>query len=492
MDYEERGRTMETVEAGTSIGNRFRAWVHQQRPANSEVVVRDENRMVVTAGELVAQVNFYPLDDDAEIVEYRINRAEEDEPLFFLHFALDDMERAQELFAQMVEVLEERKSHVTTRVLLCCTSGLTTTLFANKMGEAAKTLSLDYEFSAMPVDRALVDGGEYSAILLAPQASHMRRQMRKAHPNTLVFEIPAKVFGAYDAGSALRLLMHAFRDAQDAGRRATLKAVRDLSDDRQVLIITLFSMRGYHRLGYRLYNHGVGVTEGSVRKPRLDFRDIDDLIGSLALRGIDADSLDAVAIAVPGVTYRGSVTLPNLQIESHELGVHLSQRLGIPVFVDNNCNAAAVGCYVSQREARSLVFYRHAFGHEAGGFGTLIDGMLLKGHHNLAGEPKYFEPSFAYTMTYEETMWSADGMHELALNVVCAAIALIAPDAVYLAVDTVDDAEEFRSMLLEVFEDAYVPQVYVVSDYVERVYLGTLAMALQRLRDPKHRSLGVS
>ena len=82
-------------------------------------------------------------------------------------------------------------------------------------------------------------------------------------------------------------------------------------------------------------------------------------------------------------------------------------------------------------------------------------------------------------------------MHELALNVVSAGMALIAPDAVYLAVDTVDDASEFRRMLGEVFEDEYVPAVHVVGDYVERVYLGTLAMTLQKLRNPHYRSLGV-
>ena len=82
-------------------------------------------------------------------------------------------------------------------------------------------------------------------------------------------------------------------------------------------------------------------------------------------------------------------------------------------------------------------------------------------------------------------------MHELALNVISASMALMAPDAVYLAVDTVDDAEAFRDLLLEVFEDEYVPTVHIVRDYVERVYLGTLAMALQKLRDPNYRSLGV-
>lgn len=475
-----------------AIGEEFRSWVRAQRLAGHAVVALDDNRMRAFAGELTAEINIYTFGDEADVVEYQIVRKDED-PLFFLHFALDDMLRARDLFDQMAKALEEQEGRTTTRVLICCTSALTTSLFAAKMTEAARTLSLDYEFSAMPVERALVEADEYAAVLLAPQVAHLRSQMMEAHPKLVVFEIPAKVFGSYDAGAALRLVLHAFRDELGGNEtEATLRAVRDLSDDRRVLIITLFIMRDHCRLGYRLYDRGVGVTEGVVRKPYLDFRDIDDLLDTMGLRGVDVSSLDAVGIAVPGVTFRGTVSLPNVFEDDYELGIHLSQRLGIPVYVDNNCNAAAVGCYVSQDEVENLVFYRHAFGHEAGGYGTVIDGTLLKGRHNLAGEPKYFERCFAFDTSFEECVWSADGMHELALNVICAGMALVAPDAVYLAVDTVDDAEEFRNMLREVFEDEYVPAVYVVGDYVERVYLGTLAMTLQKLRNPHYRSLGVT
>ena len=36
-----------------------------------------------------------------------------------------------------------------------------------------------------------------------------------------------------------------------------------------------------------------------------------------------------------------------------------------------------------------------------------------------------------------------------------------------------------------------IPELYVVDDYVERVYLGTIAMATQKLHNPTYRSLGV-
>ena len=36
------------------------------------------------------------------------------------------------------------------------------------------------------------------------------------------------------------------------------------------------------------------------------------------------------------------------------------------------------------------------------------------------------------------------------------------------------------------------PYIYVVDDYVERVYLGEMALCLQKLSDPNYRSLGIA
>lgn len=476
------------------VGTRFREWILSLRVQGAKPVQLDEDRISIELPTATAEVNFYPYEDDKEIVEYRVVR-EDGDASFFLHFELDDLQRAQELFGQMEESLAEESSRETTHVLLSCTSALTTTLFAQRMNEVAQTLGLDYDFCAKPVDEALTTSEPFSAVLLAPQAAHTRKRMMESHPNALVFEIPAKIFGSFDAAGAVRLLMHAFREVSErADVENGLRAVRDLHDDKRVLTITLFALRDHMRLGYRLYDKGEAVVEGAVRKSMdmsSGYDDIEGLIRGLSVRELDLSTLDAIAIAVPGVTLRGKVSLPGIIVGEYDLGPALFERFGVPVYVDNNCNAAAVGCYVSQDECENLMFYRHAFGHVAGGMGTVIDGKLLKGHGNFAGEPKYFEDHFALDMSYEDTLWSAEGMHELALNVAVASAAVVAPDALYLAVDTIDDASAFHDELARILGRPNAPKVVIVDDYVERVYLGTLALALQKLHDPKYRSLGV-
>lgn len=476
-----------------TIGSRFRNWVLSQRVMGVTPTALDENHLRVTLMTVTAEVNIYTGMAEGEIAEYRVVRHIDGEPVFFLHVLLDDLERAKELFEEMVESLEDEEGHQATHILLCCTSALTTTLFASKMGEVAIALSLDYDFTAMPLMQALQPGGDWAAVLLAPQVSHMRRQIMEAHPRAVVFEIPGKIFGSYDAAGAVQLVMHALHDVQlPAERVDNLRTARDLANDRRILIITLFTLRDHARLGYKLFDHGVVTSEGAVRKAKLDFRDIEDLLETLPARGVTVHDLDAIGIAVPGVAYRGTVTLEGIVEGTFDLRGHIQERFGVKVYVDNNCNAAAVGCYVSQDKYESLVFFRHAFGHAAGGLGTIIDGRLLKGRGNLAGEPRYYEPQLKLDMDYDDALWSEEGLFQIATNMARVSIALTAPEAIYLGVDTVDDMDEVRAALCEVFPAEFVPPLYVVDDYIDRVYLGEMAICLQKLHDPSYRSLGIA
>lgn len=480
----------------SSISSKFRNWVLSQRVNGVEPVALDADHIRITLQTVTAEVNIYSdIEAEGDIAEYRIVRHLDNEPTFFLHVLLDDLERAKELFEEMVGALESEDEHQATHILLCCTSALTTTLFASKMGDVAIALSLNYDFTAMPVLQALQPGGDWAAILLAPQISHMRRRIMQAHPDAVVFEIPGKMFGSYDAAGAVQLVMHALHDVQAPDKQtSSLRTARDLANDRRILIITLFTLRDHARLGYRLFDHGVVVSEGAVRKSKLDFRDIEDLIETLPARGLSIHDLDAIGVAVPGVAYRGTVSLKGIVEGIFDLRGHIESRFGIKTYVDNNCNAAAVGCYVSQDQYESLVFFRHAFGHAAGGLGTIIDGRLLKGRGNLAGEPRYYEDLLKLSgdMRYEDALWSEDGLFEITKNVVAISVALTAPEAIYLGVDTVDDMDELREALKTRIPEEFIPPLYIVDDYIERVYLGEMAICLQKLHDPTYHSLGIA
>ena len=88
--------------------------------------------------------------------------------------------------------------------------------------------------------------------------------------------------------------------------------------------------------------------------------------------------------------------------------------------------------------------------------------------------------------------WSEEGLLQITRNVAATSIALTAPDAIYLGVDTVDDMDELRTELAKILPAEHIPPLFVVNDYIERVYLGEMAICLQKLRDPSYHSLGVT
>ena len=61
-----------------------------------------------------------------------------------------------------------------------------------------------------------------------------------------------------------------------------------------------------------------------------------------------------------------------------------------------------------------------------------------------------------------------------------------------MAVDTVDDMDSLRDSLRAEMDKDLLPDLIAVDDYFERVYLGEMALCLQKILDPDYRSHGVS
>lgn len=476
------------------LGRQFREYVLGTAIPDCSVQKIDDEHITLTTSDAVGEVNFYAFDDAPEIVELRIANPECDcEPKFFLHFELEDEGRAEELFDEMASELEHHDRYDTTHVLLCCTAGMTTSMFASKLTDAANTLSLDYSFEAIPLEQAKAQGGSYDAVLLAPQVGYQRQAVADAFPNAAVVEIPAKVFASFDAGAALRMVMHLLSDNTFLldGDSSNLKFARSLKNDRRIMVITIVNRPRFSWIGWRIYDRDKIEAYGSVTKPKHDLRDVEDLLATMHFRGYDPSEFDAIGIAVPGVVNRGSVAFTGHNITDYELGRTLAKRYGLKVFVDNNANAAAVGCYMSQDEYDSVVLHTQQTGYPVGGQGIVVDGHLLKGRKNFAGE---LGPLFGavHTSTPRDCElldpWTPEGMRKIVAPVLAADVSLVAPDAIYVAADLLDDMDALRSEMSLYFGDkldTYIPELVHVANYRECIALGELALCLQKLNNPR-------
>lgn len=387
---------------------------------------------------------------------------------------------------EMTAALERSDTRGTTRVLLCCNAGVTTTMYQRALNSLAESLSLHYEFTAMPLDSAIRGGEKYDIVMVAPQLGYRRRDAQAAYPDALVIEIPNEIFARFDVDGTLHLLLDALGEGVERmGAGTEHQIVREIDHTKDVMVISVVNREDISVIGYRVFADGGIAADGTVYKRHVSFRDIEDVLATIKVDGVDVSSLDAVGIAMPHIVNRDSVSMPASDVRDYDLGRQLKQRYGVEVYMDNDANAAAMGCYMSQTDYDSVVFHIQQTGMVACGEGIVADGHLVKGRLNYAGE---LEPMLWLTALSGdpfEMAWTAEGMTELVANYLCAGICATSPDAVFVASPLVRDMDQLREWLWRTIPMAYVPELIWVEDSREMMYLGELALCIEKLTNPR-------
>lgn len=104
------------------------------------------------------------------------------------------------------------------------------------------------------------------------------------------------------------------------------------------------------------------------------------------LSGVQIADFESIGIGVPGAVDNGTVShAVNLGLEGLNLGAELSARLGRPVRIDNDVNAAALGAFhlLETDPKHSLAYLNLGTGLAAG---LVLGGSLWRGSRGTAGE----------------------------------------------------------------------------------------------------------
>lgn len=112
------------------------------------------------------------------------------------------------------------------------------------------------------------------------------------------------------------------------------------------------------------------------------------ITGLATAAGIDASSFGSIGVGIPGTvdSETGLVSHAlNLGVERLELGTVLSERFGMPVRIENDVNAAALGAFhvLEQPATASIAYLNLGTGLAAG---LVLRGELWRGARGAAGE----------------------------------------------------------------------------------------------------------
>lgn len=337
----------------------------------------------------IGELNFYDL--EKYVAELQITDRKTDETAFFLHFELNSLDYAKELFSEFWDTYEMMRDQKKVRVLLSCTSAITTSYMADKLNMAAELLSLDFTFSAVSYMNIYEKSDENDMVLLAPQIVSEAARLSEALPGLPVLCIPPRLFATYDAPAVLEFVRDNWKDHLTRDRQAIQKkSVADIDNDLTILTIALLP-QGKHkfRIYYRYYKKGVPEVEEIVVKSHLKLvKDLCDILDTASCRH---KKYDRIGISIGGVPKNGRLELPCRIDPDFDLEGFLTERYHVPVLIKNNVNTAALGFFARHSHYQNLAFLSVPPGYRHGGVGSIVNGVLSEGSHNIAGEVKYLQ-----------------------------------------------------------------------------------------------------
>lgn len=455
----------------------FRQWILYQKSEDYQLFVSEKNDQVIVIktdychGEIV----FNPMN----IIELSVTNTVNDKMEFYLHFQMKTMKHAIELFEEMLETIRKLVNKPVTKVLLSCSSGLTTGFFAEQLNEAVQMLSLDYEFSAVAYSELFEVGEHYDVILLAPQISYMHARTQEILKDKIVLKIPSQIFAKYDVGMTLTFIHEEMENnkEKEKSQMQPLSLKKAISQDERILVIALMRKIDNYYWFYRVYEKETILFDNEVIKKNIRLRDICDILDTVFAQ---YDHINLVGISMPGIINDGRLSLEKQGFHDYDVISYLKQRYSQQFILCNDVNCVALGYYESQDQYCSLSFLYQPKPGNVGGVGSIYKGQLIEGKAHIAGEVQYLPMN----LSKERSCLSKtpEGCLELVAQTVASIICLLGPEAVLVACQLICDVDDLVKEVEKYIPASYIPEIILVTDLKEYILLGQMILCVQSLQ----------
>lgn len=464
----------------SSLIRQFRQWVLTQASPKYRLFVKenDENVIIIETSYCRGEVTFFPMD----IIQLSVLNLISDSHEFYLHFQMHTLEHAKKLFGEMLESVGELAVRPLVRVLLCCTSGLTTGFFAQKLNESAKLLNLNYEFSAVSYGNLYHAAAQFDVVLLAPQISYIWEVAKKILSNKKIFKIPPKDFATYDVWAVFTELKSIFPPdlSYDSPKPRLLPLKQQIKPHGNILSIALVPQDQYYLFASRVYNEDNDVIYDEVSiKPRISLEDIYDLCDVAFAHYPD---IRTVGISMPGIINEGRLTLIHQGFFECDIAESLSKKYSREFILSNDANCIAVGYYASQDRYQSLSLIFHPAIGSFAGVGSIHNGQLIEGYKHVAGEVQYLPIESADSAPEGDRLssWSTpEGALACVSKTMASIISILGPDALLLYCRLIVQTDELVKQIEKYVPNPYIPEIIRLDDVKEYMLLGQMILCTE-------------
>lgn len=456
----------------------FKEWLLMQRTDYYHLYLNEKDKdVIIIENDLCySYITFNP----QNIIELCVMNKLTDEMEFYLHFQFKTLKHAISLFEEMRSCIKKIVNKPKYKVLLCCSGGMTTEFFADKIRDAIKLLSLNIEVSAVGYQKLYKIGKDYDIILLAPQVSYIFLQAEKALKNQLVLKIPPQTFAKYNVGELINFINESLanREKKRTNYIEPLAAMVKLNIHKNILAVSINSDGDNSHISYRLYNKDQSIAlDSKIIKNNIKLQDIIDSIDTVLLQN---SHIDVIGIAIPGVVVDGYLHSGIVKdIVNQKLGDILEERYHKDIVIINDVNAAAVGYYASQNEHQSLSMIYQPINRLAGA-GIIINGQLIKGFGGLAGEVQLLPLQLSDDIVQLSN--TPEGTLEIVVKQILSIIAIISPEEIVIYSDLIFDCKDVEREIkkcIERFHLSHFPHFVKIENLSEYILLGTMILSAQ-------------
>lgn len=404
------------------------------------------------------------------ILELTVINDVQNKPIFYLHFLFKNMSHVLKLYNEMLDVLKALTNEPTKRILLTCSGGMTTGFFAEKINEACELLNVNMTADAIGYNNVYNVASGYDIILVAPQVSYILNQLKQVLPDKLIIEIPPKIFAAYDAGSMIRIIVNEFENKTITREEKTVYPINKyLKSKGKILSIVLIRESNRSNLVYYLYDENSNVLSSNrILRKTVSEDDICDIIDTLLL---DHPDILSIGISLPAL-FDDDAKVVKINYFYRDITINIDKirhKYKQAVHFDNDMNTAVVGCYVTQEEYKNIVALYQPTLYKAG-VGIIINGQLIKGLNNAAGEMQYMPLRLSDDVSVLSS--TPEGSVELVGKEILSLISTIAPEAVYVFCKLLLDENALYDYLKSYVPEKYIPKIIISEAMIKHCILG--------------------
>lgn len=440
----------------------FKSWICQHQSNTYQIETVDDETIHLVSEYGVATINFTEV-EDSMIIEFSVTSKKDDSVRFYLHFELNDEQHAKKLFDEMVEALLDLQNEKTVKVLLSCSAGLTTYMFAEKLNSTAKMMELDYQFNAVSYVSIYEEVNQYDVILIAPQIGYMLNKLKESLPDKLVLQIPTAIFASYDSLAAIQYIQKEIEDYREQKNKSKKEKKQHCFEyEKRILSIVILNNMAQSRTYYRLSQKCEVMDSHLIIKASMNIDDLYDIIDTLLLKH---SYIDMISIAIPGIVNDNMILKYQAFCEDPvDMKEKFENKYHIPVYVTNNNNAAVVGFALQHPEYHNILFHSQPFGYGIGGQGIIANDHIINGKNGIAGEIKFFLPRMQFSDEYHKLAWNQLGALELVTKSLIPAICMFGPEVIVLFSPMTPDMKELKISLQNFIPEDYLPEIFYVKE----------------------------